>query len=77
MPSEAGREAVRQTVALVFGLVGTIATVVIVRYATRPDMVRDLSMRCALRGKRLAQREADRWQAWADWCASRYNKGKA
>jgi len=77
MTSDAGKEAMRQTIALIFSLVGTAATVVIVRYAANPDAFRELRMRIALHGKRWAQREADRWQSMADRCATWYNEGKA
>jgi len=73
MDSYLVKEAARQVIALAF----TAATVVVIRYVAKPDAARTLKMRAALNGKRLAQREADRWQVWADRCGTWYNSEKA
>lgn len=72
-----GRQAAKEAVTLVFGLVGTIATAIVIKLAMKPDVYRESKMRAALVGKHFAQRQADRCQKVADYFATRYNEGKA
>lgn len=77
MDDSAKEEAKRQSVILLFSLVGTALTVVIVRWLQKPDSYRETRMRFALWGKRFAQSQVDWWQARADRFATAYNKDKA
>lgn len=67
-------ESARQTVVLVFTLVGLVATTAVL--ASVSDW-RTMKMASALVAKRVCQHEAERWQRWADNAATLYNKEKA
>jgi hypothetical protein len=73
----AEEEITRQTVILVFSAVGVLITVWIMEGVTKPDTYRTLRMGMSLWAKRFCQKEADRWQLWADNAASAYNREKA
>jgi len=68
------KESARQTVILVFTLVGIVATAAVLN---SHDEWRTIKMATALGAKRICQHEADRWQTWADHAATRYNREKA
>jgi hypothetical protein len=67
-------EAKRQTIILIFTLAGTVGTLYLVAYFSDPDALRSLRMRLALRAKRLAQWQVDKWQSIADQAATIYNR---
>lgn len=70
----AARESTRQTVILIFGLLGTAGTVIVMRYLSGPDAIRVLKMNAALKFKRYAQRQVDFWQLLADKAATIYQR---
>jgi hypothetical protein len=73
----AKEELARQTIIAVVSLVGTAATVLVIRWMQHPDSYRESKMRLALLGKRFAQAQADWWQTQADRFATAYNREKA
>lgn len=73
----AKEEITRQTVILIFSIAGVAATVWVMQGLGNPDTFRTLKMAGSLWLKRQCQREADRWQRWADDAGSAYNREKA
>jgi hypothetical protein len=73
----ASKEAAKQAVILVFSVVGVVVTMAIAQTASDPDSMRTLRMASALEVKRFCQRQADRFQDWADKAATVYNQEKA
>jgi hypothetical protein len=68
--------ATKETVLLLFSLVGAVAGVWVVRWASQPDMTRSLKMRYALQVKRYAQRMGEFWYNVAGKAATVYNREK-
>ena len=66
-------ETAKQTVALIFGLIFIVAAAGV---ASSVDDWKTVKMGTALSVKRLCQKEADRWQKWADDAATWYNNEK-
>ena len=69
-------ETTRQTIILVFSIVGTVATVYIARKLQDPDTVSMLKMWSALTVKRWADRQAARFARLASHMATVYNGEK-
>lgn len=69
-------ESARQTVILVFGLVGSIMTVYIVRKLNDPDALSTFKMWGALTVKRWADRQSARFARLATHMANVYNGEK-
>jgi hypothetical protein len=70
----AKEETLRQTIIFLFGIAAVVTTAAA---ANSVDDWRTVKMGTALVVKRVCQREADRWQKWADDAASYYNREKA
>jgi hypothetical protein len=69
----AKKETTRQTVILIFSLVGTVGAVYVLKLATDPSERQAWKMRAALAVKRYAQKRADWWQNVADKAATAYH----
>lgn len=67
-------ETKRQIVILAFSVIGTVVTVGLFYYLTKPDTFKTLKMRAALTLKRVAQKQVDTWQDLADKAATMYNR---
>lgn len=70
-----GEETAKQTVIYLFGVLALITAGLLVSN-TGPDEWKTLKMGTALDVKKFCQREADRWQRWADNAATYYNREK-
>ena len=70
------RESARQTVALVFGLAGTLATYYLVKVIRDDDKQRYYKMWLAWHGKHWADKQADRFTRLASWLGDIYNGEK-
>lgn len=67
-------ETKRQTVILIFSAIGTVVTIYLVYYFTKPDAFKLLKMKLALETKRWATKQVDWWQHIADEAATIYNR---
>lgn len=74
VPNPVSQEAKKQAVILLFTLAGVVAVL-----ATQEVMGdwKTVKMATALTVKRVCQKEADRWQRWADDAATAYNRERA
>lgn len=70
-------ESARQTVILVFSVMGVIAAAYVTALSQDKDAYHMFKMRCALWAKRYAQKKVDRWQEIADRAATVYLREKA
>jgi len=66
-------ETSRQTVILIFTLVGTVLVIYVAAKLGEPDSFRRLKISSALAVKRYAQKQVDKWQEIADKAATIYN----
>lgn len=73
----AKEETTRQTIILVFSLVGTAGVVYLMRKLDQPEFGRTAKMMTALAVKRFANKRAEWWQDIADKAATVYNRERA
>lgn len=69
-------ESTRQTVILLFSVVGAVASVAAVRHFSDPVLSKYYKMLFALKLKRFADRQADFWDGIAGRAAQLYNTEK-
>lgn len=69
-------ETARQFIILVFGIVGAVASVAVVRHVSNPDVASYYRMYLALWVKRYAERRVVFWERLADRAATAYNGEK-
>ena len=69
-------ETARQVVLLVFGILGTVATIYVKNQLDDTDRVRYWKMRIGWHGKHWADRQADRLDRLALWFGNLYNGEK-
>lgn len=67
-------ESARQTVILVFGVVGVIAMGLATYYVTEPSAWSALKMRMALKGKEYALNQVEFWEDLAARCSTLYQR---
>lgn len=73
----AKEETTRQTIILVFSVVGAAASIYVMRKFDQPESGRFIKMTSALAVKRFANRCANWWQDVADKAATVYNRERA
>ena len=70
----AKEETTRQTIILVFSVLGTAGMLYVLRKFDRPDAGRTIKMAGALKVKRFANKQVDFWQNIADKAATTYQR---
>lgn len=73
----AKEETTRQTIILVFSVIGAAASLYVMRKFDQPEAGRIAKMASALAVKRFANKRANWWQDVADKAATIYNREKA
>jgi len=69
-------ETAKQTVILIFSIIGVIVAGIMIREIDKPDQYKTFKMASALKLKRMARRQQEWWERVGDKAATVYNNEK-